>query len=169
MKKLLCLCLCLALFLLVACSSEKEAKPPAAATPPKHGLEEPVLPEPISSLSGEYVFAETISKKTKVGDQEYTCQTTHTYTLRFSDGQTVRYTAKTDQSIDPPTEGMMCQSKLYNVDTSGTYEIKHNVVTLTFSPSEGKMPWVDKNVFLLRLKDANTLEIVYNGSKFQKQ
>ncbi len=168
MKKTLCLCLMLSL--LIACSSEKDAKPnpsPASAT---QTVQAPAAPEPATSLSGEYVLTETNSKKTKVGSQEYTCQTTHTYTLQFISDQSVRYTAKTDVSMDPPENNAACASKLYNVDVTGTYEIKYgSSVTVTFSPSAGKMPWVSKDVMLLKLKDTNTLEIVYNGSVFRKQ
>ena len=165
MKKSLFLFLLLSLF--VACSSEKDTNPGPA--PAKQSAVAPAVHEAITSLSGEYVLTETDSKKTKVGTQEYTCQTTHTYTLQFISNETVRYMAKTTQSIDPPEEGMMCASKLYNVDVTGSYEIKYGKsVTINFS-SSGKIPWVDKGVMLLRLIDANTLEIVYNGSKFQKQ
>jgi hypothetical protein len=81
-----------------------------------------------------------------------------------------RQQAKTDQSIDPPVEGAVCSTKLYNVDVTGTYEIKDgSSVTLTFSPSEGKMPRVHKNIMFWRLKDINALVIVNNGSEFRKQ
>lgn len=168
MKKLLCLCLML--FLLVACSSEKDVKPDPTAAPATETTAVPAAPESVTSLSGEYVLTETESKKTKAGNQEYTCRTTHTYKLQFINDNMVRYTAKTDQSIDPPAEGMMCFSKLYNVDVTGTYEIKDGrSVTLTFSSSDAKMPWVHKNVMLLKLNDIHALEIVHNGSEFRKQ
>ncbi len=168
MKKILCLCLML--LLLIACSSEKDVKPKAAAVPAEPTAAAPEAPARVTSLSGEYVLTETQSKKTKANTLEYTCQTIHTYTLQFFSGQAVRYMAKTDVSMDPPAEGMMCQSKLYNVDITGTYEVKDgSSVTLTFSPSDKKLPWVHKNIMLLRLNDINTLAIVYNGSEFRKQ
>ncbi|MEE9911508.1 MAG: hypothetical protein K4571_07265 [Deltaproteobacteria bacterium] len=168
MKKILCLCLMLSL--LVACSSEKDVKPNPAASPAAPDAAAPAAPEPMTGLSGEYVLTETSAKKTKWDKQEYTCHVTHTYTLQFIDDQMVRYTAKTDQSIDPPAEGMMCFTKLYNVDTTGTYKIKDGTsVMLTFAVPEGKMPWVHKNIMLLRLKNASALEIVNNGSEFRKQ
>jgi hypothetical protein len=158
------------LSLLVSCSSEKDAKPNSAAAPATQITAAPEAPAPVTSLSGEYVLTDSNTRKKKWGKQEYTCQITHTYTLLFIDGQTVRYTAKTDQSIDPPEEGVMCIEKLYNVNVTGAYEIKNgSSVTLTFSPSEEKMPWVHKNIMLLGLKDANTLAIVHNGSEFRKQ
>ncbi|MEN6373196.1 MAG: hypothetical protein ABFD75_00275 [Smithella sp.] len=167
MKKFLLLCLLPSL--LIACSSEKDAKPNPAAAPAMQTAAAPAAQEPITSLSGEYVLTQTESKKTKVGDQEYTFQTTHTFTLQFTGSSMVRYIAKSNQTIDPPAEGMMLQTKLYNTDTTGTYEIRvGKVVAVTFSSSE-KLPWVEKGVLLLRLKDANTLEIVYNGSEFRKQ
>ncbi|PKN50659.1 MAG: hypothetical protein CVU55_15980 [Deltaproteobacteria bacterium HGW-Deltaproteobacteria-13] len=167
-KKILCLCLMLSL--LVACSSEKDVKPNPAAAPAMETAVAPEASAPITSLSGEYVLTETNATKTKPGGQEFACRTTHTYKLMFINDNVVRYTANTEQSIDPPAEGVMCQSKLYNVDVTGTYEIKNgNTVTLAFSPSDGKLPWVDKNILLLRLKNTNALEIVYNGSEFRKQ
>jgi len=166
-KKILCLCLMLSL--LVACSSEKDAKPNPAAAPATPTAAAPAAPEPMTSLSGKYVLTETHDKKTKASNQEYTCKITHTYTLLFIDDRMVRYTAKTDQSIDPPLEGALCFTKMYNVDITGPYKIKDGSVTLTFSLPEGKMPWVHKNIMLLKLKDANTLEIVHNGSEFRKQ
>ena len=88
----------------------------------------------------------------------------------FINDSVVRYTAKTDQSMDPPVEGAMCQSKLYNVDVTGTYEIKDGrFVKLTFSPSDGKMPWVHKDVMSLKLNNINSLEIFHNGAAFRKQ
>jgi hypothetical protein len=167
MKKLLCLYLLLSL--LIACSSEKDAKTKPTAVPAMQTATAPAAHETINSLSGEYILSQTDSKKTKVGSQEYTCQTAHTYTLQFTGSSMVRYTAKSNQSIDPPAEGMMCASKLYNVDITGTYEIRvGRVVALTFS-SEDKVPWVHKGIMLLSLKDANTLAIEYNGSEFHKQ
>jgi len=164
------LCLCLMLSLLVACSSEKDVKPNPATATETQMAEAPGAPVSVTSLSGEYVLSETNSNKVKPGGQEFTCRTTHTYKLMFINDNTVRYTANTEQSIDPPAEGMMCQSKWYNVDETGNYEIKYgSIVTLTFSPSDGKMPWVHKNIMLLKLKDANTLEISANGSEFRKQ
>lgn len=170
MKKFLCLCLLF--FAMVACSSEKDTKPNPANTPAVSAVEAPEAQGPVTRLSGEYVLTETVSKKTKIGSEEYTCQTTHTYTLVFGGGDTVQYTAKTDQSIDPPAENenMMCFSKRYNVDVSGSYEIKDGrTVTLIFPPSGEKIPWVDKGVMALRLKSADALEIIHNGSLFRKQ
>jgi hypothetical protein len=168
MKKLLCLCLMLSL--LVACSSEKDAKPNPAAAPELETAAVPTASEPITSLLGEYILSQTESKKTKVGSEEVTCNTTHTYTLMFINDNTVQYTAKTDLSMDPPMENMMCASKIFNVDVSGTYEIKDGLfVKLIFSPSDGKMPWVHKDVMSLKLNNINSLEIMHNGAKFQKQ
>jgi len=164
------MCLCLTLSLLIACSSEKDVKPNPAAAPTAQTATAREAPAPTTNLSGEYVLTETQSNKTKVTTQEYTCQTTHTYTLQFFNGQAVRYMAKTDVNMDPPSENMMCFSKLYNVDITGTYEVKDgSSVKLTFSPSDKKLPWVRNNIMLLRLNDINTLAIVNNGSEFRKQ
>lgn len=166
MKNFLCLCLMLSLF--VACSSEKNDKPKAASVTQTAAA--PAAPEPITSLSGEYILTETNATKTKPSDQEFTCQTTHTYKLMFINENMVRYTANTEQSIDPPAEGMMCQSKWYNVDETGTYEIKDGrSVKMTFSAGEKKMPWVHNNIMILQLNNINSLEIFHNGAKFQKQ
>ena len=168
MKKILCLCLVLSL--LVACSSEKDAKPNPAATSATETAAAPAAPEPITSLSGEYILTETNANQEKPAGQEFRCVTTHTYKLMFMNYNRVQYTAKSEQTIDPPAEGMMCQSKWYNVDVTGNYEIKDSLfVTLTFSPSDGKLPWVHKNIMSLKLKDENTLEIFANGSEFRKQ
>lgn len=168
MKKILCLCLMLSL--LVACSSEKDTKPNPAAAPAVETAAVPSAPEPITSLSGEYVLTETESKKTKLGTEEITCTTTHTYTLVFISDTLVRYTAKTDQSMDPPADNMVCFAKLYNVDETATYEIKDGrSVTMTFSAGEQKMPWVHNNVMILKLNNINSLEIFHNGAKFIKQ
>ena len=99
--------LCLILSLLVACSSEKDTKPNPASAPLTQTATELEEQEPITSLSGEYVLTQTDSKKMMVGGREYTCQNTHTFTLQFIDEQTVRYTAKTDQCIDPYEDGIM--------------------------------------------------------------
>lgn len=166
MKKSLFLLLLLSFF--VACSSEKDAKPNPTAVPAKQTVAAPAV-EPITSLSGEYILAQTDSKKIKSGDQEYTFQTTHTFILQFTGNSMVRYIAKSNQTSDPPAEGMMLQTKFYNTDITGTYEIRAGrVVALTFS-SEDKIPWVHKGIMLLRLKGADTLEIEYNGSQFRKQ
>jgi hypothetical protein len=158
------------LSLIVACSSEKDAKPNPSAAPSTETAVAPAAPVPITSLSGEYILTETEPKKTKAGSQEVTCTTTHTYKLMFINDSVVRYTAKTDQSIDPPTEGAMCQSKLFNVDETGTYEIKDgSSVKMTFSAGEKKLPWVHNNIMILKLNDINSLEIFHNGAIFQKQ
>jgi len=168
MKKMLYLCLVLCL--LVACSSEKDAKPSSAAAPVLETAAAPSAPAPVTSLSGDYVLTQTESKKTKLGGQEITCNTTYQYTLQFINDTMVRYTAKTDQRIDPPAENMMCAAKIYNTDVTGTYEIKDGrSVTLTFAASEEKIPWVHKNIMLLSLKNANALAIIHNGSEFRKQ
>jgi len=168
MKKFLCLCFILSL--LVACSSEKDAKPSPAGAPAVETAAAPPAPAPITSLSGEYVLTETESKKTKLGTQDITCTTTHTYTLKFISDNIVRYTAKTNQSMDPPADNMVCMSKMFNVDETGTYEIKDGrSVQMTFSTGEKKLPWVHKDVMSLRLNNANSLEIFNNGSKFTKQ
>lgn len=168
MKKLLCLCLML--FLIVACSSEKDAKPNSTGSPAMKTEEAPAAPEQITSLSGEYVLVQTESKKTKMGDQEITCSTTHTYTLVFINDNTVRYKAKTDQRMEPPMEGAMCFSKLHNVDVTGTYKTKDNLfVTLNFALAGGKIPWVHKDIMSLQLNNVNSLEISHNGAKFLKQ
>ena len=168
MKKFLCLCLMLSLF--IACSSEKNAKPNPAAAPELETAAAPTTSAPVTSLSGEYVLKETQSKKTKAGGEEITCTTTHTYTLTFINDTAVHYTAKTDVSLDPPAEGMMCQSKLFNVDETGTYEIKDgSSVKMTFSAGEKKLPWVHNNVMVLKLNNANSLELFNNGFQFRKQ
>lgn len=158
------------LSLLVACSSEKDAKPNSAAAPAVETAASTSAPELITSLSGEYVLTETESKKTKLGSEDVTCTTTHTYKLKFINDNMVQYTAKTDQSIDPPVEGAMCQSKWFNVDETGTYEIKDGrSVTMTFSAGDKKLPWVHNNIMILQLNNINSLEIMHNGAKFIKQ
>ena len=168
MKKILCLCLMLSL--IVACSSEKDAKPNASASPAVQTAAAPAAPEAITSLSGDYVLTQADSHKMKAVTPELTCTNTHTFKLSFITNNSVHYTAKSEQTIDPPTEGVMCQAKLYNADVIGTYNIKDGrVVEIRFSTSDGKIPWVDNGYLPLKLNDINSLEIFANGSKFIKQ
>ncbi|HNZ64586.1 MAG TPA: hypothetical protein PKJ10_02010 [Smithella sp.] len=165
MKKILCLCLLL--FLIVACSSEKDAQPNSPAAPAPQTA---AAPEAITSLSGDYVLTQTDSAKTKNLSEELTCTTTHTFKLSFITNNSVHYTAKSEQTIDPPTEGVACMAKLYNADEIGTYNIKDGrVVEIRFSPSDKKIPWVDKGYLPLKLDNINELEIFANGAKFVKQ
>jgi len=165
MKKILCLCLLL--FLIVACSSEKDAKPNSQAAPAPQTA---AAPEAITSLSGDYVLTQTDTAKTKNLSQELTCTTTHTFKLSFINNNTVHYTAKSEQTIDPPTEGVMCQAKLYNADEIGTYNIKDGrFVEIRFSASDKKIPWVHNGYLPLKMDNINELEIDANGSKFVKQ
>lgn len=168
MKKFLFLCLMLSL--IVACSSEKDAKPNPSAAPAMETTAAPPAPEAITSLSGDYVLTQSDSAKPKNLNQELTCTTTHTFKLSFITNNSVHYTAKSEQRIDPPTEGVMCMAKLYNADEIGTYNIKDGrVVEIRFSPSDKKIPWVDKGYMPLKLNDINSLEIFANGSEFRKQ
>jgi hypothetical protein len=168
MKKILCLCLLLSL--LVACSSEKDAKPNSATAPETVTAAAPAAPEVVTSLSGDYVLTQSESHKTKNIKPELTCTTTHTFKLTFINDNTVHYTAKSEQSIDPPTEGVACMAKLYNADEVGTYNIKDGrIVEIRFSPSDKKIPWVDKGYLPLKMDNINELEIFANGSKFVKQ
>jgi hypothetical protein len=168
MRKLLCLCLMLSL--IVACSSEKDAKSNASASPATQTAAAPLAPEAITSLSGDYVLTQSDTGKTKNLSQELTCTTTHTFKLSFIANNSVHYTAKSEQTIDPPTEGVACMAKLYNADVIGTYNIKDGrVVEIRLSPSDGKIPWVDNGYMPLKLNDINSLEIFANGSKFIKQ
>mgnify|MGYP000994322573 CR=1 FL=1 len=165
MKKILCLCLLLSL--IVACSSEKDAKPNSPAAPVPQTA---AAPEAITSLSGDYVLTQSDSVKMKNTNPELTCTTTHTFKLSFITNNSVHYTAKSEQSIDPPTEGVMCMAKLYNADEIGTYNIKDGrVVEIRFSPSDKKIPWVEKGYLPLKMDNINELEIFANGSKFVKQ
>jgi len=168
MKKILYLCLLLSL--IVACSSEKDAKPNSPAAPASQTAAAPAAPEAITSLTGDYVLTQADTVKMKNTDPELTCTTTHTFKLSFITNNSVHYTANSEQTIDPPTEGVACMAKLYNVDEIGTYNIKDGrVVEIRFSPSDKKIPWVDKGYFPLKLNDVNTLEIFANGAKFIKQ
>ncbi len=165
MKKILCLCLLL--FLIVACSSEKDAQPNSPAAPAPQTA---AAPEAITSLSGDYVLTQTDSAKTKNLSEELTCTTTHTFKLSFITNNSVHYTAKSEQTIDPPTEGVACMAKLYNADEIGTYNIKDGrIVEIRFSPSDKKIPWVDKGYLPLKMDNINELEIFANGAKFVKQ
>ena len=165
MKKILCLCLLLSL--IVACSSEKDAKSNSPAAPASQTA---AAPEAITSLSGDYVLTQSDSHKTKNLIQELTCTTTHTFKLSFITNNSVHYTAKSEQKIDPPTEGVACMAKLYNADEIGTYNIKDGrVVEIRFSSSDKKIPWVDKGYLPLKMDNINELEIFANGAKFIKQ
>ncbi len=168
MKKFMCLCLILSL--IVACSSEKDAKPNPSATPAMQTTSAPPAPEAITSLSGDYVLTQSDSHKIKNTDPELTCTTTHTFKLSFITDNSVHYTAKSEQTIDPPKEGVMCMAKLFNADEIGTYNIKDGrVVEIRFSPSDKKIPWVDKGYLPLKLNNINSLEIFANGARFVKQ
>lgn len=165
MKKFLFLCLILSL--IVACSSEKDAKSnPSAAPAPQTAA----APEAITTLTGDYILTQADSVKMKNTNPELTCTTTHTFKLSFITNNSVHYTAKSEQTIDPPTEGVACMAKLYNADEIGTYNIKDGrVVEIRFSPSDKKIPWVDKGYLPLKMDNINELEIFANGSKFVKQ
>ncbi len=168
MKKFLCLCLMLSL--IVACSSEKDAKPNTSAAPAMETTAAPPAPEAITTLTGDYILTQADSVKMKNTNPELTCTTTHTFKLSFITNNSVHYTAKSEQTIDPPTEGVACMAKLYNADEIGTYNIKDGrVVEIRFSPSDKKIPWVDKGYLPLKMDNINELEIFANGSKFVKQ
>jgi hypothetical protein len=165
MKKILCLCLLLSL--IVACSSEKDAKPNSPAAPAPQTA---AAPEAITSLSGDYVLTQADSVKMKNTNPELTCTTTHTFKLSFITNNSVHYTAKSEQKIDPPTEGVACMAKLYNADEIGAYNIKDGrVVEIRFSSSDKKIPWVHKGYLPLKMDNINELEIFANGAKFVKK